>query len=59
MVRLLEVVKRIKDEFEVLPRRCLVKESFSKLGRYCQLSKNYEFLPKVSLIYGRMLLWHG
>lgn len=44
-----EVVKRIKDGFEVLPRRWVVERTFGWLGRYRRLSKDYELLPEVSL----------
>ena len=39
-----EVVKRIKDGFEVLPRRWVVERTFVWLGRYRRLSKDYELL---------------
>lgn len=48
MVRSLEVVKRIQDGFEVLPRRWVVERTFGWLGRYRRLSKDYELLPAVS-----------
>lgn len=52
-----EVVKRIKDRFEVLLRRWVVKRTFSWLGRYRRLSKNYELLLEVSesLVYAAMV----
>jgi len=52
-----EVVKRIKDGFEVLPRRWVVERTFGWLGRYRRLSKDYELLPEVSesLIYAAMV----
>jgi putative transposase len=52
-----EVVKRVKDEFEVLPRRWVVERTFGWLGRYRRLSKDYELLPEVSesLIYAAMV----
>ncbi len=52
-----EVVKRIKDGFEVLPRRWVVERTFGWLGRYRRLSKDYELLPEVSesMIYAAMV----
>lgn len=52
-----EVVKRIKDEFEVLPRRWVVERTFGWLGRYRRLSKDYELLPEVSesMVYAAMV----
>lgn len=52
-----EVVKRIKDGFEVLPRRWVVERTFGWLGRSRRLSKDYELLPEVSesLIYAAMV----
>ena len=52
-----EVVKRIKDEFEVLPRRWVVERTFGWLGRYRRLSKDYELLPEVSesMVYAAMI----
>lgn len=52
-----EVVKRIKDGFEVLPRRWVVERTFSWLGRYRRLSKDYELLPEVSesIVYAAMV----
>jgi putative transposase len=52
-----EVVKRITDGFEVLPRRWVVERTFGWLGRYRRLSKDYELLPEVSesMIYAAMV----
>lgn len=52
-----EVVKRIQDGFEVLPRRWVVERTFGWLGRYRRLSKDYELLPEVSesMVYAAML----
>ena len=52
-----EVVKRVKDGFEVLPRRWVVERTFGWLGRYRRLSKDYELLPEVSesMIYAAMV----
>ena len=57
MVRALQVVKRINDGFEVLPRRWVVERTFGWLGRYRRLSKDYELLPEVSesIIYAAMV----
>ena len=43
---LLQIVKRSDDMqgFEVLPRRWVVERTFSWLGRYGRLSKDYESL---------------
>jgi putative transposase len=43
-----EIVKRTKLEFEVLPIRWVVERTFAWLGRYRRLSKDYELLPEVS-----------
>ncbi|WP_317107276.1 IS5 family transposase [Chroococcidiopsis sp. SAG 2025] len=43
-----EIVKRITDGFEVLPRRWVVERTFGWLGRYRRLSKDYELLPEIS-----------
>ena len=52
-----EVVKRINDEFEVLPRRWVVERTFGWLGRYRRLSNDYELQPEVSesTIYAAMV----
>ena len=52
-----EVVKHIKDGFEVLPRRWVVERTFGWLGRYRRLSKDYELLPEVSesMVYAAMV----
>ena len=52
-----EVVKRVKDGFEVLPRRWVVERTFGWLGRYRRLSKDYELLPEVSesMVYAAMV----
>jgi putative transposase len=46
----LEIVKRSDDMrgFEVLPRRWVVERTFSWLGRYRRLSKDYESLTSSS-----------
>ena len=51
-----EVVKRINDEFEVLPRRWVANANLW-LGRYRRLSKDYELLPEVSesMVYAAMV----
>jgi len=55
----LEVVKRDKDiaGFVVLPRRWVVERTFSWLGKYRRLSKDYEYLPQSSesMIYLAMI----
>ena len=52
-----QVVKRIEDRFEVLPRRWVVERTFGWLGRYRRLSKDYELLPEVSesMVYAAMV----
>ncbi len=41
--RAIEIVKRTAaDTFEVLPKRWIVERTFSWLGRYRRLSKDYE-----------------
>ena len=44
---LLQIVERNKDVkgFAVLPRRWVVERTFSWLGKYRRLSKDYESLP--------------
>lgn len=54
-----EIVKRsdkVKG-FQLLPRRWVVERTFSWLGRYRRLSKDYEVLPQTSeaLIYAAMV----
>jgi putative transposase len=46
----LEIVKRSDDVtgFVVLPKRWIVERTFSWLGRYRRLSKDYETLPESS-----------
>ena len=55
----LEVVKRDKEiaGFAALPRRWVVERTFSWLGQYRRLSKDYEFLPQSSesMIYLAMI----
>jgi putative transposase len=45
--RVIEIVKRCDDltGFKVLPKRWIVERTFSWLGRYRRLSKDYESLP--------------
>ncbi len=54
-----EVVKRSDNVkgFELLPRRWVVERTFSWLGRYRRLSKDYEVLPQTSeaFIYAAMV----
>ncbi len=54
-----EVVKRSDNVkgFQLLPRRWVVERTFSWLGRYRRLSKDYEVLPQTSeaLIYAAMV----
>ena len=38
----LEIVRRSKPGFQVLPRRWVVERTFAWLGRYRRLSKDYE-----------------
>ena len=46
----LQIVKRSDDAtgFVVLPKRWIVERTFSWLGRYRRLSKDYETLPESS-----------
>jgi len=46
----LQIVKRNDDVtgFSVLPKRWIVERTFAWLGRYRQLSKDYEALPESS-----------
>ncbi len=47
--RTLEVVKRTdKHRFKVLPKRWIVERTFSWLGKYRRLSKDYESDPRSS-----------
>lgn len=54
-----EIVKKPKDQegFKVLPRRWGVERTFAWLGKYRQLSKDYERLPQSSeaMIYAAMI----
>ena len=55
----LEIVRRPRDQkgFAVLPRRWVVERTFSWLGKYRRLSKDYETLPQSSeaMIYIAMI----
>ncbi len=55
---ILEIVKQKKERkgFQVLPKRWIVERTFSWLGRYRRLSKDYEGLPEASeaFIYAAM-----
>ena len=46
----LELVRRssYRNTFEVLPRRWVVERTFAWLGRYRNLSKDYEELPETT-----------
>lgn len=48
--RVIEIVKRSDDVkgFKVLPKRWIVERTFSWLGRYRRLSKDYESDPRSS-----------
>ena len=47
--RVIEIVKRTApNAFEVLPKRWIVERTFSWLGRYRRLSKDYETLTECS-----------
>lgn len=47
--RVVEIVKRTDvGKFVVLPKRWIVERTFSWLGRYRRLSKDYETLPQSS-----------
>ena len=42
----MEISKKIKDEFAVLPIRWIVERTFAWLGHYRRLSKDYEILTR-------------
>jgi len=47
--RVIEIVKRPElKKFVVLPKRWIVERTFSWLGKYRRLSKDYESLPESS-----------
>jgi len=39
----LNIIKKVKNGFKVLPRRWVVERSFAWLGGFLRLSKHYEF----------------
>ena len=49
--REIEIVKRSDDMkgFVVLPKRCIVEQTFAWLERYRRLSKDYETKPESSV----------
>ena len=52
-----EIVQRLGEGFQVLPKRWIVERTFSWLNRSRRLSKDYEQLPTVSesMIYLAMI----
>ena len=52
-----EVIKRIADTFEILPKRWVVERTFGWLNRYRRLSKDYEMHVENSeaMIYGSLI----
>jgi hypothetical protein len=56
----LEIVKRPRGTkgFQVLPWRWIVERTFGWLGRYCRLSKDYEYLPHTSETMIRVAMIH-
>jgi putative transposase len=43
-----EVIRRTKPEFQVLPKRWVVERTFGWFNQYHRLSKDYERLPEMS-----------
>ncbi len=43
-----EVMHRKEKQFEVLPKRWVVERTFAWFNQYRRLSKDYEYLPKMS-----------
>lgn len=52
-----EVIQRIAQAFEVLPKRWIVERTFGWLNRYRRLSKDYELHSESSeaMIYGSLI----
>jgi putative transposase len=52
-----EIIKRQKREFEILPKRWIVEITFAWWNHYPRLSKDYELLVEMSeaMIYGSMI----
>lgn len=52
-----EVIKRLTDTFEILPKRWVVERTFGWLNRYRRLSKDYEMHVENSeaMIYGSLI----
>jgi putative transposase len=46
--RVLEISKKIKDTFAVMPKRWIVERTFAWIGNFRRLSKDYEILTKVA-----------
>lgn len=43
-----EVMKRLTEQFEILPKRWVVERTFGWLSWFRRLSKDYEKLPEMS-----------
>lgn len=52
-----EVIQRIAQTFEILPKRWIVERTFGWLNRYRRLSKDYELHSESSeaMIYGSLI----
>jgi len=46
--RIIEISRKIKDTFVVMPKRWVVERTFAWIGNYRRLSKDYEILTKVA-----------
>jgi putative transposase len=52
-----EVIQRVAQTFEILPKRWIVERTFGWLNRYRRLSKDYELHSESSeaMIYGSLI----